>query len=88
MDVVVAVGRPAYGIADGAAAVSGWHGETVPTAGRDEALAWVRENVAAADVVLVKASRGAALEHIARHSGSVTARSVAKVPTSGCPPPT
>ncbi len=35
------------------------------TAGRDEALAWVRENVAAADVVLVKASRGAALEHIA-----------------------
>ena len=30
------------------------------TAGRDEALAWVRENVAAGDVVLVKASRGAA----------------------------
>jgi len=65
VDVVVAVGRPAYGIADGAAAVPGWRGETVPTAGRDEALAWVRENVAATDVVLVKASRGAALEHLA-----------------------
>ena len=35
------------------------------TAGRTEALAWVRENVAAEDVVLVKASRGAALEKIA-----------------------
>ena len=34
----------------------------IATAGRDEALAWVRENVAARDVVLVKASRGAALE--------------------------
>ena len=34
----------------------------VVTAGRDEALAWVRQNAAAEDVVLVKASRGAALE--------------------------
>jgi UDP-N-acetylmuramoyl-tripeptide--D-alanyl-D-alanine ligase len=65
VDVLVAVGAPAYGIADGASAVHGWTGEAVVTAGRDEALAWVRENVAAADVVLVKASRGAALEHIA-----------------------
>jgi UDP-N-acetylmuramoyl-tripeptide--D-alanyl-D-alanine ligase len=65
VDLVVAVGPPAYGIADGAAAVRDWRGEAVVTAGRDEALAWVRENVAAADVVLVKASRGAALEHIA-----------------------
>jgi UDP-N-acetylmuramoyl-tripeptide--D-alanyl-D-alanine ligase len=65
VDLVVAVGPPAYGIADGAAAVRGWRGEAVVSAGRDEALAWVRENVAAADVVLVKASRGAALEHIA-----------------------
>jgi len=65
VDVVVAVGRPAHGIASGAAGVSGWTGEAVATAGRDEAMAWVRENVASADVVLVKASRGAALEHIA-----------------------
>jgi UDP-N-acetylmuramoyl-tripeptide--D-alanyl-D-alanine ligase len=44
----------------------------LPTAGRDEALTRVRENVAvagghpgAAWVVLVKASRGAALESVA-----------------------
>jgi UDP-N-acetylmuramoyl-tripeptide--D-alanyl-D-alanine ligase len=64
-DVVVAVGEPAAGIARGAAGVAGWTGEAVVTAGRDEAVAWVRENVAAADVVLVKASRGAALEVVA-----------------------
>jgi UDP-N-acetylmuramoyl-tripeptide--D-alanyl-D-alanine ligase len=45
--------------------VSSWDGRVRRTAGRDEALAWVRENVAADDVVLVKASRGAALEHVA-----------------------
>ena len=37
----------------------------VHTAGRDEALTWVRENAAAGDVLLVKASRGAALETVA-----------------------
>ena len=62
IDVVVVVGRAAAGIAAGAEAGEG----TVHlTAGRDEALAWVRDNVATDDVVLVKASRGAALEHIA-----------------------
>jgi UDP-N-acetylmuramoyl-tripeptide--D-alanyl-D-alanine ligase len=65
VDVVVVVGRPAQGIADGARSVDGWSGEAIVTAGRDEALTWVRKNVAAADVVLVKASRGAALEHVA-----------------------
>jgi UDP-N-acetylmuramoyl-tripeptide--D-alanyl-D-alanine ligase len=35
------------------------------TAGRTEALRWVSENVTGADAVLVKASRGAALETIA-----------------------
>jgi UDP-N-acetylmuramoyl-tripeptide--D-alanyl-D-alanine ligase len=65
IDVVVAVGLPAAGIMRGAADVDGWQGRAVSTAGRDEALAWVRENVAAADVVLVKASRGAALETVA-----------------------
>jgi UDP-N-acetylmuramoyl-tripeptide--D-alanyl-D-alanine ligase len=34
-------------------------------AGRDAAVDWLRHNVSAADVVLVKASRGAALELIA-----------------------
>ena len=52
----------AGGIADGAGRSPGWAGEAVVTAGRDEAVAWVRENVSAGDVVLVKASRGAALE--------------------------
>jgi UDP-N-acetylmuramoyl-tripeptide--D-alanyl-D-alanine ligase len=65
IDVVVAVGPVAPLIADGAARSSSWNGELVPTAGRDEALAWLRDNVLPGDVVLVKASRGVALEHIA-----------------------
>jgi UDP-N-acetylmuramoyl-tripeptide--D-alanyl-D-alanine ligase len=65
VDLLVTVGPAAGGIAEGAASVAGWSGTALPTAGRDEALAAVRENVAAADVVLVKASRGAALEHLA-----------------------
>lgn len=65
VDVVVVVGDQARGIADGLADVPEWAGEAIVTAGRAEALAWVRENVAGADVVLVKASRGAALEMIA-----------------------
>ena len=35
------------------------------TAGREEASAWVRKNATAEDAVLIKASRGAALETIA-----------------------
>jgi UDP-N-acetylmuramoyl-tripeptide--D-alanyl-D-alanine ligase len=65
IDVVVAVGERAGGIATGASDTPGWPGTAVATAGRDETIAWVRENVAAADVVLVKASRGAALEDVA-----------------------
>ena len=64
-DVVVVVGEPAGGIVDGLRGVDAWAGEVIVTAGRDEALAWVRENVAPSDVVLVKASRGAALESVA-----------------------
>jgi UDP-N-acetylmuramoyl-tripeptide--D-alanyl-D-alanine ligase len=65
VDVLVAVGEPAHGIAEGARGTAGWAGEAILTPGRDEALAWLRENVSAADVVLVQASRGAALEVIA-----------------------
>jgi len=65
VDVVVAVGEPARGIAEGAEGSAGWPGVALHTAGRDEALSWVRKNVAAQDVVLVKASRGAALEVVA-----------------------
>jgi UDP-N-acetylmuramoyl-tripeptide--D-alanyl-D-alanine ligase len=68
VDVVVVVGEAAAGIADGAGSAApkaGWNGEVIVTAGRAEALAWVRENVAAEDVVLVKASNGVALWVIA-----------------------
>lgn len=64
VDVLVTVGPEAAAIADGAQADPAWRGEAIVTASRDEALSWVRENVTAADAVLVKASRGAALEHI------------------------
>ncbi len=65
VDVLVVVGEEARGILEGAGATPGWRGEAFLTAGREEALARVRGNVAAGDVVLVKASRGAALETIA-----------------------
>ncbi|HQR25789.1 MAG TPA: UDP-N-acetylmuramoyl-tripeptide--D-alanyl-D-alanine ligase [Nocardioides sp.] len=65
VDVVVTVGPEADAISDGTRDVPGWQGRAVRTAGREEALAWVRENVSAEDVVLVKASRGAGLERVA-----------------------
>ena len=64
VDVLVTVGEAAGAVARGFEA-SGSGGVAVPTAGRDEAADWLRHNVSAADVVLVKASRGAALELIA-----------------------
>ena len=64
-DVVVTVGAAAEAIAAGARRTPGWSGEAVSTAGRDQAADWLRHNVGARDVVLVKASRGAALEHVA-----------------------
>ena len=39
--------------------------EVIVTAGREEAADWVRQNAGPEDVVLVKASRGAALEWVA-----------------------
>ena len=65
VDLLVTVGDVAEAIAEGARSVASWRGEVIVTAGREEALARVRQNVSAADVVLVKASRGAALEHVA-----------------------
>lgn len=64
IDTVVVVGEAAAAIAEGYAS-EGSGSEAILTAGRAEALAWVRENAAGSDVVLVKASRGAALELIA-----------------------
>jgi UDP-N-acetylmuramoyl-tripeptide--D-alanyl-D-alanine ligase len=63
VDIVVSVGEPAAPIAEEFARAGG--GLAVATASRDEALDWLRHNVSAADVVLVKASRGAALEVVA-----------------------
>ena len=63
VDLLVSVGPAADAVARGYEA-SGSEG-AVRTAGRDEAAEWLRHNVSAADVVLVKASRGAALELIA-----------------------
>jgi UDP-N-acetylmuramoyl-tripeptide--D-alanyl-D-alanine ligase len=65
VDLLVCVGEAAHAIGVGALADPHWHGEVVRTAGRDDALAWLRENIGAGDVVLIKASRGAALEELA-----------------------
>jgi UDP-N-acetylmuramoyl-tripeptide--D-alanyl-D-alanine ligase len=64
VDLLVTVGSAADAIAEGFDA-AGTAGVAVRTAGRDAAREWLRHNVSAADVVLVKASRGAALELIA-----------------------
>jgi UDP-N-acetylmuramoyl-tripeptide--D-alanyl-D-alanine ligase len=65
VDALVTVGTAAEQIAEAVRSDPAWRGEVFVTATRDEALATVRENVAAGDVVLVKASRGGALEHVA-----------------------
>ena len=65
VDLLVVVGEGAAPLSEGACAVPAWRGEVVLAAGRDDALTCVRETVAADDVVLVKASRGAALEVVA-----------------------
>ena len=62
--VLVTVGGLADAIAEGASRA----GRDVPIVvradGRDEATAWLGQNVSATDLVLVKASRGVALEHV------------------------
>ncbi|WP_323793055.1 UDP-N-acetylmuramoyl-tripeptide--D-alanyl-D-alanine ligase [Nocardioides sp.] len=62
IDVVVVVGDGASGIADGAREGGC---EVIVTAGHYDTAAWVRNNAGADDVVLVKASRAAALEQVA-----------------------
>ncbi len=64
IDLLVTVGPGADPIASGARRVPQWQGVARTTAGRDDALELVRNNVTGDDVVLVKASRGAALEHL------------------------
>jgi UDP-N-acetylmuramoyl-tripeptide--D-alanyl-D-alanine ligase len=64
--VVVVVGDVAAGIAHGVDLSAAQDGpQVVRTEGRGDALAWLRQNAGPEDVVLVKASRGAALELVA-----------------------
>ena len=66
VDVLVVVGDEARGIADGArAATPTTVSELIVTPDKAEAAAWLRHNAGGGDVVLVKASRGAALEWMA-----------------------
>ncbi|MEO3751869.1 UDP-N-acetylmuramoyl-tripeptide--D-alanyl-D-alanine ligase [Streptomyces sp. B6B3] len=58
-DVVVAVGEAARPLADGAGA------RAVALADNDAAVGWLHGHLAAGDVVLVKASRGAGLDEVA-----------------------
>ena len=60
-DIVVVVGPAAGGIVEGLEAVIAWSGEAVVAEEPDEAIEWLRENVVAEDVVLVKASHGVGL---------------------------
>jgi UDP-N-acetylmuramoyl-tripeptide--D-alanyl-D-alanine ligase len=65
VDRLVVVGEGAAALAEGARGVGGWTGEAVVTSDREAALVLLRALVAPDDVVLVKASRGAALEVVA-----------------------
>ncbi len=65
IDQLITIGPLASEILAGANGNPHWQGFGVAVAGRGEAIDWVRHNVSATDVVVVKASRGAALESVA-----------------------
>ncbi len=62
---LVVVGEPARPIHLGACLEGSWGGESVYVDDNDAALAWLREHLTPGDVVLLKASRSAALEQVA-----------------------
>ncbi len=62
---LVVVGEPARPIHLGACLEGSWGDESVFVPDNDEAVAWLREHLRPGDVVLVKASRAAALEQVA-----------------------
>jgi UDP-N-acetylmuramoyl-tripeptide--D-alanyl-D-alanine ligase len=62
---LVAVGEQARPIAHGAALEGSWNGESRWVADRESAVALLRSELRAGDVVLVKASRAAGLERVA-----------------------
>jgi UDP-N-acetylmuramoyl-tripeptide--D-alanyl-D-alanine ligase len=57
VDLLVVVGEPAAPIHDGAVAVKSWGGTSVQVTDQDAAIALLREELRARDVVLVKGSR-------------------------------
>ena len=65
VDVLLAIGDPVRSMLDGAARTTGSTTRGVFAADRAEALAWLRENMAPGDVVVVKASRGVELDKLA-----------------------
>ena len=65
IDAVVVVGAGAEGIHEALLEARGDDGSTRRTTTLDEAWAWVRDNVAGPDLVLVKASRAGRLERLA-----------------------
>ncbi len=65
VDVLLVVGEPARALLDGATSVTGSATRGVFAADQAAALAWLRENVAPGDVVVVKASRAAELDRLA-----------------------
>jgi UDP-N-acetylmuramoyl-tripeptide--D-alanyl-D-alanine ligase len=62
---VIAVGDAARPIQDGAALEGSWHGESRWVPDVEAAIALLRDELHAGDVVLVKASRSASLERVA-----------------------
>jgi UDP-N-acetylmuramoyl-tripeptide--D-alanyl-D-alanine ligase len=57
VDLLVVVGEPAAPIHDGAVAVADWGGKSVQVTDQDAAIALLRDELRARDVVLVKGSR-------------------------------
>ena len=65
VDVLITVGEQAASIADGAASVADWKGETVTVADVTEAVAVLKERLRPKDIVMLKGSRVAGLEQVA-----------------------
>ena len=65
IDVLVAVGADAIGLAQGARADESWRGESVQVDDADAAVAYLTDELRGGDVVLVKAARAAGLERVA-----------------------
>jgi UDP-N-acetylmuramoyl-tripeptide--D-alanyl-D-alanine ligase len=65
IDRLVAVGHGAHGVYDAFVAARGGEADARHVETVEQAVEWVRQNVAGPDVVLVKASRSARLERVA-----------------------